>query len=451
MQGDAASMEAPMRSTIMDSNSFKPSDLDGLDPQTRELVERRRVLGPSYRLFYKHPLHFVKGLGTRLYTADGEEYLDAYNNVVSVGHCHPHVVEAICRQVSTLNTHTRYLHEGIVDYAEHLVALLPPEVDRVMFECSGSEANDLAVRVARAATGGTGVIVTSEAYHGNTALITGLSPSIGADQPMLPDMRMIPSPDTWRLGTNDLGAWMAARVAEQIADMRRHGFKFAALLVDSIFSSDGVYPGAPSSPEAREGFLKPVVDLVHKEGGLFIADEVQPGFARTGEAFWGFERHGVVPDIVTMGKPMANGMPCSAMAARHEVLEGVLLADALLQHVCRQPGEHGGGTGSARGTARRAYPAKRPGNRTFVQKRPHRCGKTSPLSGRCARGGLLHRSRCRKARHEGTRLRACRRLHRGHARTPRPDLAVRAHRQHLEDSPAFGVQPQRRRHLYGRP
>ena len=113
-----------MRSTIMDSNNFKPSDLDGLDPQTRELVERRRVLGPSYRLFYKHPLHFVKGLGTRLYTADGEEYLDAYNNVVSVGHCHPHVVEAICRQVSTLNTHTRYLHEGIVDYAERSLPVL---------------------------------------------------------------------------------------------------------------------------------------------------------------------------------------------------------------------------------------------------------------------------------------------------------------------------------------
>lgn len=110
-----------------------------------------------------------------------------------------------------------------MNYAEHLVALLPPEVDRAMFECSGSEANDLAVRVARAATGGTGVIVTSEAYHGNTALITGLSPSIGTD--LLPDMRMIPTPDTWRLGTNDIGAWTAARVAEQVADMRRHGFK----------------------------------------------------------------------------------------------------------------------------------------------------------------------------------------------------------------------------------
>ena len=138
--------------------------------------------------------------------------------------------------------HTRYLHEGIVNYAEHLVALLPPEVDRVMFECSGSEANDLAVRVARAATGGTGIIVTSEAYRGNTALITGLSPSIGTDQPMLPDMRVIPTPDTWRLGTNDIGAWMAARVAEQIADMRRHGFKFAALLVDSRASISSKTP-----------------------------------------------------------------------------------------------------------------------------------------------------------------------------------------------------------------
>ncbi len=313
----------PVCSTIMDSNSFKASDLEGLDPQTRSLVERRRVLGPSYRLFYKHPLHFVRGQGTRLYTDTGEEYLDAYNNVVCVGHCHAHVVEAVCRQASMLNTHTRYLHEGIVDYAERLVAKLPDEVDRVMFLCSGSEANDLAVRVAQAATGGTGIIVTSEAYHGNTALITGLSPSIGADQPMLPDMRMIPSPDTWRLGTCDIGEWMAGQVAAQIADMRRHGYKFAALLADSIFSSDGVYPGAPASltPQERAGFLKPVVDLVHREGGLFIADEVQPGFARTGEAFWGFERHGVVPDIVTMGKPMANGMPCSAMAAKHEVLE----------------------------------------------------------------------------------------------------------------------------------
>lgn len=309
------------RSTIMDSNSFKPSDLDGLDAQTRSLVERRAVLGPSYRLFYKKPLHFVRGQGTHLFTADGEDYLDAYNNVVSVGHCHPRVVEAACRQLATLNTHTRYLHEGIVSYAENLLAQLPAAIDRVMFLCSGSEANDLAVRIARAYTGGTGIIVTAEAYHGNTELVTGLSPSIGADQPMAIDMRMVPTPDTYRLGSCAIGAWMAERVAEQIADMRRHGIRFAGLLTDSVFSSDGVFPGETSDPSDPRGFLQPVVDLVHREGGVFIADEVQPGFCRTGEAFWGFARHGVLPDIVTMGKPMANGLPCSAVAARSEVLE----------------------------------------------------------------------------------------------------------------------------------
>lgn len=127
-------------------------------------------------------------------------------------------------------------------------------------------------------------------------------------------MRMIPSPDTYRLGTNDIGPWMCERIAEQIADMRRHGIAFAGVIFDSIFSSDGVVPGTA-------GFLKPVVDLVHAEGGVYIADEVQPGFCRTGKAFWGFERHGIVPDIVTMGKPMANGIACSGMAIKHEVLD----------------------------------------------------------------------------------------------------------------------------------
>ena len=168
-----------------------------------------------------------------------------------------------------------------MNYAEHLVALLPPEVDRVMFECSGSEANDLAVRVARAATGGTGVIVTSEAYHGNTALITGLSPSIGTDQPMLPDMRMIPTPDTRHLGTNDIGAWMAARVAEQIADMRRHGFKFAALLVDSraSISSKTPWKRAFCSKNALIDAAKrhPCLGDVRGAGFFIGVDVVKPG------------------------------------------------------------------------------------------------------------------------------------------------------------------------------
>jgi 4-aminobutyrate aminotransferase-like enzyme len=297
----------------MDSNSFKAKDLDMLDEATAALVKRREVLGSSYRLFYQKPLHFVRGLGTRLFTADGEEYLDAYNNIPSLGHSHPRIAEAVYRQLGLINTHTRYLHEGILDYADDLLSTLPDDIDRVMFLLSGSEANDLAVRIAKASSGGSGIIVTQEAYHGNTDLITRLSPSIGSDQPMAIDMRMVPTPDTYRLGTSDIGSWMAEQVAAQIRDMRRHGIRFAGVLFDSIFSSDGVFPD-------DAGFLRPVMDLVHAEGGLYIADEVQPGFARTGEAFWGFQRHGIVPDIVTMGKPMANGIACSGVALKSGVL-----------------------------------------------------------------------------------------------------------------------------------
>ncbi len=297
----------------MDSNSFKAEDLDSLDERTRGLVKRREILGPSYRLFYHHPLTLVRGCGTKLYDEQGTEYLDAYNNIPSLGHSHPAIQEAVTRQLGLINTHTRYLHENILHYAEDLLSTMPDELDRVMFLLSGSEANDLAVRIAKAHTQATGIIVTSEAYHGNTDLITKLSPCIGKDVPMAVDMRMIPTPDTFRLGKQDLGEWMSQRIREQVADMQRHGIAFAGLLIDDIFSSDGVYPGA-------EGMLKRVVDTVHELGGLYIADEVQPGFTRTGN-FWGFERHGVVPDIVTMGKPMANGIACSAVVVRSGILE----------------------------------------------------------------------------------------------------------------------------------
>lgn len=304
-------------STIMDSNSFKAEDMQYLDEPTRTLVERRAILGPSYRLFYHTPLALVRGRGTRLFDADGTEYLDVYNNIPSLGHSHPRVAEAVAKQMGLINTHTRYLHENILDYAEDLLSTMPDELNRVMFLLSGSEANDLAVRIAKAYTGGTGIIVTSEAYHGNTDLITKLSPSIGTDQPMAIDMRMIPTPDTYRLGTDDIGAWMARHVKTQIEDMHRHGIKFAGLLIDDIFSSDGVFPGKP-------GFLKQVIDVVHAEGGVYIADEVQPGFTRTG-TFWGFERHGVLPDVVTMGKPMANGIACSAVVSQEKILDAFAL------------------------------------------------------------------------------------------------------------------------------
>lgn len=142
-------------------NAFSREDFERLDKAERALIARReKVLGPAYRLFYEKPLHLVRGEGVFLYDAAGERYLDAYNNVSSVGHCHPRVVEAITRQTAVLNTHTRYLHEGIVDYAEALTATFPEALSQAMFTCTGSEANDLAVRIARFVTGGTGIIAT---------------------------------------------------------------------------------------------------------------------------------------------------------------------------------------------------------------------------------------------------------------------------------------------------
>lgn len=302
------------RSTIMDTNSFRAEHAAGLDAEVRELTDKRsRVLGESYRLFYRKPVHLVRGEGQYLWDAAGEKYLDAYNNVASIGHCHPAVIDAVYQQMQQLNTHTRYLHERILDYSEALLATLPGEIDRAMYMCTGSEANDLAIRVARAYSGGTGIIVSQEAYHGTSDLTSGVSPALGSGQPLAATTRLVPPPDRYRVAAPDLGEWFAGEIQRQIDDMAAHGIKFAGFLADSIFSSDGVLPGP-------KGFLQKAIEVVHRNGGIFIADEVQPGFARTGEAFWGFARHGVVPDIVTTGKPMGNGIPVSGLLAKSNVL-----------------------------------------------------------------------------------------------------------------------------------
>jgi 4-aminobutyrate aminotransferase-like enzyme len=283
------------------------------DDDRQRILRRNAVLGPAYRLFYQTPLHIVRGHGVYLYDQHGRQYLDAYNNVASVGHCHPHVVEAVAKQMAVLNTHTRYLHDDVLDYAERLLALLPAELGHVMFTCTGSEANDLALRVARAYTGGQGMIVTKQAYHGVTTAVAELSPSLGSAVAPGPTVRLIDAPDAYR-HPGDMGDRMATQVKAAIADMERHHIKPAALMVDSIFSSDGVF----ADPV---GFLTPAVAAIRAAGGLFIADEVQAGFCRTGEHFWGFARHGLVPDIVTMGKPMGNGHPLAAMACIPKVLD----------------------------------------------------------------------------------------------------------------------------------
>jgi 4-aminobutyrate aminotransferase-like enzyme len=312
-----------MASAIGPNTYFDPARVDDLDNLTADLVRRRiAVLGPAYRLFYEAPLQLVRGQGAHLYAADGTEYLDAYNNVASAGHAHPRVVAAIADQAALLNTHTRYLHEGIVRYSEDLLSTMPDEIGHVMYTCTGSEAGDLALRIAKKATSGTGVVVTRNAYHGVTTEVAAISPSLGGPDSLPGWVRTVPAPDSFRVDTSghaDLGTWFAAQVQAAIDDLTAHGVRFAAFVADSVFASDGVLTGPP-------GFLAPVLDVVHRNGGVYVADEVQPGFGRTGDALWGFDRHGsagarFVPDLVVMGKPMGNGFPVAATAVRPEVLE----------------------------------------------------------------------------------------------------------------------------------
>lgn len=296
------------------ANAFVPGDTDSLPARDAAIVRRRdALLGPAYRLFYREPIHLVRGEGAWLYDPEGNAYLDCYNNVASIGHSQSDVVAAVSRQWATLNTHTRYLHDIVLDYAERLLATLPPALGHVMFTCTGSEANDLAYRIAKARTGRTGVIVTDWAYHGTSDATAQFSPSLGSASPRGPHVVTIPAPRRPRPGT-DVGAAMAADVRAAVAALEARGIGLAALFCDTIFSSDGVF----ADPA---GFLAAPVADVRAAGGLFVADEVQAGFARTGAAFWGFARHGVEPDLVTMGKPMGNGQPMGAVAVRPEVLE----------------------------------------------------------------------------------------------------------------------------------
>ena len=273
-------------------------------------ARRSRVLGPAYRLFYDRPLHLVRGEGVWLFDEDGRAYLDVYNNVAHVGHCHPRVVEAVIRQTQTLNTHTRYLHQTILEYAERLTATFPKELRYAMFVCSGSEANELALRIAKAATGAEGTLVTAHAYHGNTGTLAQVSTAHGWIARGR-DVKPIPAPDTYRRAHREDGVEAATRA---LHELQQDDLKPAAFLIDTIFSSDGIFipPG---------DFIKATVERVRHAGGLFIADEVQPGFSRTGKHMWHFERYGVVPDIVTLGKPMGNGQPLAAVITTSAVME----------------------------------------------------------------------------------------------------------------------------------
>ncbi len=291
------------------------SDAAGHAEDAALIERRRRSLGPAYRLFYEQPLHLVRGEGALLFDADGRQYLDFYNNVPHVGHCHPKVVEAIAAQARVLNTHTRYLHENVVRYAERLLALLPEALDVAMFSCTGSEANELALRIARAATGRQGVVVIEHAYHGNSQATWEISTEDIPPERRPPHVAAVPAPDVYRgqYRDEDAAERYAAEVRKAIKALNERGVGFAAFIIDTIASSSGVV-------EPPQGYLAAVAEIVREAGGLFIADEVQPGLGRTGRSFWGFEPDGVEPDIVTLGKPLGNGHPLAATILRRDLV-----------------------------------------------------------------------------------------------------------------------------------
>lgn len=270
------------------------------------LLERRQdalgsaLLAPTYR----RPLHLVRARGVWMSDPEGRRYLDAYNNVPVLGHSHPRVVEAIARQSRRLNTNMRYLHEAAIELAERLVASMPDGsgLDTVTLLNSGSEANDLAWRLATACTGASGALVSEFAYHGISAAIADLSP------------------ETWRESRPDHVETFAPPsgagpgIDEAIDRLAERDISPAATFVDGAFTSDGVHRPDP-------GWLEGLVRATHDAGGLYVADEVQAGHGRTGEHLWSFAASGIEPDIVTLGKPMGNGYPVAALITRSELAD----------------------------------------------------------------------------------------------------------------------------------
>ena len=284
-----------------------------------ELMERRkRLLGSRPYVFYDRPLHAVQGDGVWIIDAGGRRYLDCYNNVPIVGHCHPRVVDAIARQSGTLNTNTRYLGEQVLDYAERLGAIAGDGLTACAFVNSGSEANDIAWRMATAWTGARGALTQEFAYHGITEAIDAVSPSATRVGALAPHVRTILAPDLYRgkyrAGIADPGLHYAEDVNRGIESLALAGMKPAAYFVDSAFMTNGIL-------EPLQGYLAELFHRVQAAGGLCIADEVQSGFGRMGRHFFGYRHHRVVPDIITIGKPAGNGHPVGVVVTRPEILD----------------------------------------------------------------------------------------------------------------------------------
>ncbi len=297
----------------------------GFQPQTsllrkKEILEKRKShFSAALSLAYRRPLYFVRGALQYLYDAEGKTYLDAVNNVCHLGHCHPKVVQAVSRQMSLLNTNTRYLYDQLTIYAEKLTSKLPPQLRYVFLVNSGSEANDLALRLAFNCTGGSEVIVIDGAYHGNLTSLVAISPYKfdgpgGKGAPTY--VHKVITPDLYRgrfkYGDKKAGTKYALAVKEAIEKAESRNKRVAAFIAESMMGCAGQIIFPP-------GYLKKAFEYVRKAGGVCIADEVQVGFGRTGDYFWGFEAQDIVPDIVTLGKPIGNGHPLGAVITTEEI------------------------------------------------------------------------------------------------------------------------------------
>jgi len=279
------------------------------------IASRHRLMGRKTTHFYKRPMHFERGRGPWLFATDGRRYLDCYNNVPQVGHCHPHVVRAISRQAAALNTNTRYLFSSALEYAERLTAKLAPHLTTCIFVNSGSEANDVAWQMAKLVTGHSGAVIMEDAYHGVTDVIRHFSPG-HPDTPLPGFLRGLIVPDPYRgpyrEDDPDIVRHYAADVDRAVDELDATGHGTAAFMIDSAFCSSGV-------PDVPDGYLRAVEEKIRAAGGLMICDEVQSGFGRMGQ-WWGHEHHGVRADIITMGKPVGNGHPLGVVVTTDDIL-----------------------------------------------------------------------------------------------------------------------------------
>lgn len=276
------------------------------------LAKREQILGKA-QLFYREPVQIVRGQGVLLYDQHDRQFIDMYNNVPCVGHGNPTVVAALQHQMAELNVHSRYLHPGIIDFGERLLDYHADHLDSIVFSCSGTEAVEVALMTARHATGGQGIICTDATYHGNSTEVGKMSARPITDA----RFRSIPFPQSYRpladgVTEDELCQLYLGKVREAIDDFADKNIPFAGMIVCSILANEGL-------PDIPTGFMSQAAALVRAAGGVFIADEVQAGYCRSGH-WWGYQTSGFQPDIVVMGKPMGNGLPLSAVAANHDLI-----------------------------------------------------------------------------------------------------------------------------------